>query len=89
MLDSYSAKSLVEPAERLFQLEIPTERYAINFLLGRQDYWLKTCALYFISELRKETYVDAVDDLRNNVDPVVAETAEYAFKKIAGRGRGN
>jgi AAA family ATP:ADP antiporter len=89
MLDSYSAKSLVEPAERLFQLEIPTEGYAINFLLGHQDYWLKTCALYFISELRKETYVDAVDDLRNNVDPVVAETAEYAFKKIAGWERGN
>jgi hypothetical protein len=86
MLDSHSAKSLVEPGGRLFNLEIPPERYALDFLLDHQDYWLKTCALYFISDLKKDTYVDAVDNLRNNVDPVVAETAEYAFKRIAGKG---
>jgi AAA family ATP:ADP antiporter len=86
MLDSLSAKSLVAPGDRLFSFGIPNENKAIAFLLEGQDNWLRICALYFVSEMKKETYVSAINHLRGNPDPIVAETAEFAFRKIAGRG---
>ncbi|UCC79681.1 MAG: hypothetical protein JSW64_15685, partial [Candidatus Zixiibacteriota bacterium] len=85
MLDSFSAESLVVPGEKLFRFQIPAENHGINSLLNDPDNWLKICTLYFISEMKKDTYVDAIDELRNNIDPIVAETAEYAFKRIEGR----
>ncbi len=85
MLDSFSAESLVVPGEKLFRFQIPAENHGINSLLNDSDNWLKICTLYFISEMKNDNYIDAVDELRNNVDPIVAETAEYAFKRIEGR----
>ncbi|UCE67091.1 MAG: hypothetical protein JSU85_03505 [Candidatus Zixiibacteriota bacterium] len=89
MLDTFTTGSLLEPGEKLFRLEVPTEKYGISLLINGLDNWLKICALYFVGELKNDAYLDSVNELRNNMDRVVAETAEYAFGRIEGKERRN
>jgi len=86
MLDTIASKALLEPGERLFRLDIPTEKSGIGILINGPDNWLKVCALYFIGELKSDSYLDSVERLRTDTDRMVAETAEYAFRKIHGNG---
>ena len=87
MLDTFAVRSLLEPGERLFGLDIPLEKSGINMLINGPDNWLKVCALYFISEIKSVNYLDSVGELRANIDRMVAETAKYTFGKIQGNQR--
>jgi len=87
MLDTFAARALLEPGERLFRLEIPAEKYGISMLIKGPDNWLKVCVLYFISEIKGVSYLDSVGELRADNDRMVAETAKYAFGKIQGNQR--
>ncbi|MFC2156466.1 Npt1/Npt2 family nucleotide transporter [Acidobacteriota bacterium] len=84
IVESTMEQVAIDEIRRLFGIEIPTKKECIQFILGGDDNWLKICTLHLIGETRNKEFTSAVNNLMNDPEPMIRETAEYCLVKFKG-----
>jgi AAA family ATP:ADP antiporter len=62
--------------------KIASAEESLHSILDSDDKWLVVCALYLIAESRNKDFAADADQLRNNPDPTIRETANYTMEKM-------
>ena len=74
---------LWEDARTLFDLERLPYTATLRRLMQGRDSWLQACTCYVVAEREVTGFESVLEDLRNNRDPLVAETAHLARERLA------
>lgn len=82
IIESTPPEVLLGKTNELFGFDIPTESEGIDFILQSDDNWLKICTLHLIAELKYDTSIDISEEVRNDPDPIIKETATYYLKRV-------
>ena len=72
----------LESIREEFGLEKTTQKKTLEDLLLGDDSWLRICALYVISALDDKGCTPLVARLKDDLDPIVRETAVFALKQL-------
>lgn len=83
IIDPVSVEATVHRGRELFGLEAETRDEALVLLIRGRDAWLRACAVYASAGGESPAVRRAVDGVRNDPDPVVAEAAAL----VAGASR--
>jgi AAA family ATP:ADP antiporter len=82
LIEETAPHRVVQKTQHLFDVDFPTERDSLEFLLHSEDSWLKVCAVYYIAELKDEHYRPHITTLVDDSDPVVQETAHFYLERV-------
>ncbi|MCI0443079.1 HEAT repeat domain-containing protein [bacterium] len=72
----------LESIREEFGLEEPTQKKTLEDLLLGDDSWLRICALYVVSALDDKGCAPLVARLKDDLDPIVRETAVFALEHL-------
>ena len=72
----------LESIRQEFGLEEPTQKKTLEDLLLGDDSWLRICALYVVSALDDKSSAPLVSRLKDDADPIVRETANFALEHL-------
>ena len=79
IVDSVSQEQTMLAGQELFGLRIETRGEALKTLLNGRDRWLKTCAIFTLSEFQTEELLNLVRGFDEDRDPRVRETAHLVL----------
>jgi AAA family ATP:ADP antiporter len=82
IVETSSVNLLIDQSQELFGFDIPSEPECFTQLLEGNDNWLKVCSMYLMSELHETQCISGIENLLNDSDPIVMETAEFALTKL-------
>ena len=74
-------------ADRLVGAPLATPEQSIETLLGSEDPWLRSCAVYAIGAMQLETLEPELDRFEHAEDPAMRQTVQNARRRLAGHGR--
>jgi AAA family ATP:ADP antiporter len=80
IIDRVSDTVTIERGRDLFGVDVTDAQAAILLLIRGRDPWLRTCAIYCCAGGADGEVRRAVEDARNDPDPLVRETAELALR---------
>jgi ATP/ADP translocase/HEAT repeat protein len=80
ILDTISQEVIIRKGQELFGIRIKTRGEALATLLKGHDPWLKTCAMFTLSEFQTEELMNLARQTSRNHDPVIRETAELVLR---------
>jgi hypothetical protein len=83
IIDRVSEAVTIRRGKELFGLEFKTRSDALLRLITGPDAWLKTCALFCVTDVDVDQVKRAVRDAVRDPDPLVVETAKLAQANIA------
>ncbi len=72
----------LEELRREFGVEAYDQKRTLKELLEGDDNWLRICALYVISALDEKDCAPLVATLKEDADPIVRETAQFALRQL-------
>jgi len=81
IIDPEAADSAASQGKRLFDLKISTVDEAYEALIKDGNPWIRTCAVFSVSQGRSLRIEQLVKDARNDTDPIVRETAGLVVKR--------
>ncbi|MBD3170488.1 MAG: hypothetical protein GF307_13470, partial [candidate division Zixibacteria bacterium] len=81
-VEAATTRDLILLSEKLFGMKIPAPDESIKLILQCKDNWLKTCAIFLAAESKRDDTVIFIDKLKENPDPVVRETVDYALNRL-------
>jgi AAA family ATP:ADP antiporter len=79
--EMHSGEALDE-LRREFGVKEIDQKQTLKELLEGNDNWLRICALYVISALNEKECAPLVENLKQDADPIVRETAQYALRQL-------
>ncbi|UCE18895.1 MAG: HEAT repeat domain-containing protein [Gemmatimonadota bacterium] len=82
IIEETAPNLLIQKTRHIHDFNLEIEQKSIQFLLKGEDNWLKVCALYYIAEMKNDTYRDKVLKLEDDTDSLVKETAQYYLERI-------
>ena len=82
IVDRISESIAVQRGQELFGFEIETRDQALLRLIRGSDAWLKSCALYCLTESDSDDVKRAANEVTKDPDPLVVETARLALSRI-------
>jgi AAA family ATP:ADP antiporter len=82
IVETSSVNLLIDQSQELFGFDVPSEPECFTQLLEGNDNWLKVCSMYLMSELHETQCISGIENLLNDSDPIVMETAEFALTKL-------
>ena len=71
-------------ADRLVGAPLATPEQSIETLLGSEDPWLRSCAVYAIGAMQLETLEPELDRFEHAEDPAMRQTVQNARRRLAG-----
>lgn len=80
IVDGVSQELRLQNGQRLFGIRIEKRGEALKTLLQGGDLWLKTCAIFTLSEFRTEELLNLVGEVKQDHDFVVRETAQLVLR---------
>ena len=88
-LEDRESERVFEAAGELFGISRMTETAALENLLNRSDPWLQSCACYAAAEAGRTRLRAAIATLAGSSDPLLAETASLASRRLAAGSNGS
>lgn len=85
LLDSHvSVDQRIALADRLVGAPLETAEQAVGTLLGSEDGWLRSCALYAVGSLQLHGLEGELRRFETSPDPLVRDAAQAARQRLAG-----
>jgi AAA family ATP:ADP antiporter len=85
IVEEMHAGEALDELRREFGVEDHDQKRTLKDLLEGDDNWLRICALYVVSALNEKDCVPLVASLKEDADPIVRETAQFALKQLEAR----
>jgi AAA family ATP:ADP antiporter len=82
IVEEAHAAEAIEELRREFGVEDIDQKKMLKELLEGDDNWLRICALYVISALNEKECAPLVATLKDDSDPIVRETAQFALRQL-------
>ena len=79
IVDGVSQERTIQKGQELFGIRIEQRGEALQTLLSGQDIWLKTCAIFTLSEFQTEELRSLVHRFKQDDHSVVRETADLVL----------
>jgi ATP/ADP translocase/HEAT repeat protein len=83
IIDRISEAVAIKRGQELFGLEVKTRDDALLKLIDGSDAWLKTCAIYCVTQADSEEVQRAARGALRDHDPIVVETAKLVLARLS------
>jgi len=83
IIDRISEAVAIKRGQELFGLEVKTRDDALLKLIDGSDAWLKTCAIYCVTQADSEEVQRAARGALRDPDPIVVETAKLVLARLS------
>ncbi len=81
IMDGVSQEQTMQTGQQLFGIRIEKRGEAIKVLVSGRDPWLKTCAIFTVSEFQTEEILNLVRGCKEDHDSGVRETAHLVLRE--------
>jgi AAA family ATP:ADP antiporter len=82
IIDRISERAAVERGQELFGLEVKTRDEALLKLIAGPDSWLRTCAIFCVTETASDEVKRSAKNALRDPDPMVVETTELVLPRL-------